>query len=287
MIITHRGLDPSLNNFYNESSKEAFENHLERGYGIEFDVRITRDRKFVISHDDNLSRISNGKCTKNISELTEKEILNFVFDGCHLITLDELLNLISNRQAKGAISAIHLKATAQNETSIDLLLSIASKYDVSKFIIFDVKINTAMYIKKHNPEFKLAPSVVHKFDKKRFNRFTGNTLFTTKEISKYLKLFSYAWLDEWDRIDEDEKEKKFYTKETLKYIYDFGLKTILVSPELHATSPELLGYEKHQDAENLMILEKRIYDLISLKPDYICTDYPDKVKLLYNKMLSL
>ena len=40
-IITHRGLDPSYQNYYLESSIEAFDNQLNRGFGLEFDLQIT------------------------------------------------------------------------------------------------------------------------------------------------------------------------------------------------------------------------------------------------------
>ena len=67
-IITHRGLDPSMQDFFVESSLEALENHIERGFGLEFDLQATKDNKFVVFHDNNLKRISQGENLKKILE---------------------------------------------------------------------------------------------------------------------------------------------------------------------------------------------------------------------------
>lgn len=47
-IITHRGLDFSKTKYYPESTLESFKEQLKKGYGLEFDIRITKDDKFII-----------------------------------------------------------------------------------------------------------------------------------------------------------------------------------------------------------------------------------------------
>ena len=48
-IIAHRGNDQ----IHKENSKEAILNSLTKDYinGVEFDIRLTKDNKFIINHD--------------------------------------------------------------------------------------------------------------------------------------------------------------------------------------------------------------------------------------------
>lgn len=56
-IITHRGLEPRNPKFpFLESTKEAFFDHLSRGYGIEFDPNFTNDGVCFVFHDGTLKR---------------------------------------------------------------------------------------------------------------------------------------------------------------------------------------------------------------------------------------
>ncbi len=283
-IITHRGLDPLKENYYAESSREAFTDQLERGYGLEFDPQITKDGKVVILHDSNLKRISGGKDDRKISEVTLSEITRTEFNKCHLISFEELIDLIDKKQAKGAISAIHLKHNIQNKNDLDIILSYLEKADMNKFILFDVTQDTALYLKQKNNTLHLAPSVAHPHDILRYNNFVGGTLLTSEIALENTDLFDWVWLDEWDRADKNGKAKKLYTEELFKEIRTAGLKIGLVTPELHASSPSLLGSEKHQDAGDAKNLFDRIEEILKLEPDIICTDYPDEVKNIIKKI---
>ena len=253
-ILTHRGLDPSKKDYFAESSREAFANQLERGYGLEFDA-LEHEGSFVAAHDADFSRI-----TKN---------------GCHIISLGCLAKLIVEKQSTQALSSFHLKSRVQDKSALDRILPLLPA-DPSKFIIFDVKIETAEYLKKKNPGLQLAPSVAHPHDIERYNAVVGGTLYTVEEVLKHQGLFDWVWLDEWDTKDRS-GEKKFYTKEVFKQLCRAGLKIALVTPELHATSPGLLGGEVHEDARNYDSLMNRIREILALKPDAVCTDYPDAV----------
>ena len=48
-VITHRGLHD--NKIYPENSLGAFEQAIEHGYGIEFDVYLTKDDELIVHHD--------------------------------------------------------------------------------------------------------------------------------------------------------------------------------------------------------------------------------------------
>ena len=56
-FISHRGNDDDLA----ENSKKAILNSLSKPYidGVEFDIRITKDNKFVINHNATINLNSN------------------------------------------------------------------------------------------------------------------------------------------------------------------------------------------------------------------------------------
>jgi len=266
-ILTHRGLDPAKKPYFPESSREAFEDQLGRGFGLEFDLQFTKDGQMIVSHDPVMD-LSNS----------------------HLISLSDLLSLIMKSGAE--LSALHLKHTWQKTEYLDKLLVELQKVDTERFIIFDVKIETAKYLKERNPKLHLASSVSHQYDIERYNGVVGGTLITIEEAIKNKNLFDWVWLDEWDRSIPDGgdpstrakhgtgQSKTFYNKENFDLLRKNGFKIALVTPELHATSPGLLGGESHQDAKDHQTLVKRLHEIITLKPDAICTDWPDLVTSL-------
>jgi glycerophosphoryl diester phosphodiesterase len=277
-IITHRGLDPSKENYFVESSYEAFEDQLTRGFGLEFDLQTTKDSEIVISHDKNLGRISRGADVRSIDQLTADEISSLSFDNCHLASLPELIDLINEKGGVKSMHAIHIKHSFQKKESLDTLLENLSKADTKNFILFDVTVETAKYLKGKNSALNLAPSVAHPFDIERYNQAVGGTLLSVEDVLTHPALFNWVWLDEWDRTDKDNGAKKFYTKEVFQKFRDQGMRIAVVSPELHATSPSLLGGEAHQDALSMNVLEGRLREIIALNPDAICTDYPDMIR---------
>lgn len=280
-IITHRGLEPNKPGFYSESSREAFMDHLNRGFGIEFDPSFTKDG-IIIVHDSNLARITVNKDQRAISDLTTQEALNVELANGRLCTLDELMELIKNSPPK--INALHLKGKFQKTEYLDRLLEALNKYEelLDRILIFDIKPDTAKYLKQKNPKLLLAPSASHSFDIQRFNKAVSGTLISVEDAIKCKQegLFDWVWLDEWDRKDKDGKDKRLYTKEVFDKLRAVGYKIALVTPELHGTSPGLLGGEAHSDAKDKQTLFARIKEIISLNPDAICTDHPDEVMLL-------
>ena len=281
-VITHRGLDPSIQGFPMESSIEAFRNQLERGYGLEFDVRRTQDDRLVVIHDGNLKRASGGADTRDISAIPLAEILEMDFNGSHLASFAQVLQAIAERQREGSVSAIHLKSGSQDTPTLDLILADLkrSSLGAEKFVIFDVKIETAKYLKQRMPELHLVPSVAHSYDIERYNGVVGGTLLSVEEALTHRDLFYGVWLDEWDLADKDGGRKKFYTPEVFKVFQSAGLWVALVTPELHGTSPGLLGGEAHEDAHDHSVLMNRIKEILALSPDAVCTDFPDEVVAL-------
>lgn len=82
-----------------------------------------------------------------------------------------------------------------------------------------------------------------------------------------------GWLDEWDRVDVDNGEKIFVDHESVELFRSAGFKVAVVSPELHASSPALLGGEAHKDGVDDKRRVERWAQLGQLHVDALCTDH--------------
>lgn len=92
----HRGLHDNKSNAP-ENSINAFTLAVEKGYGIELDVQMTKDMVAVVFHDYNLKRAC--EVDKKISELEYKELLTYrLFASQERIpTFREVLNCIDGK----------------------------------------------------------------------------------------------------------------------------------------------------------------------------------------------
>lgn len=279
-ILTHRGLDPSRTEYFAESSYEAFRDQLARGFGLEFDVQFIADGGTVIFHDGDLRRISGGRDVRKVSEVSWRELsAQDLGGGCRFTSLPEIFRLI--RESEGStLSALHLKHAWQTEKYLSTLLELMKGTDVSRFIIFDLLPEAGAFLRSRRANLQLAPSVAHPYDKERYNGVVGGTLMAMEEVVQCRGTFDWVWLDEWDRADRDGGSKTFYTKENMLLLRKLGFNVGLVSPELHRSSPGLLGGEAHADAANMETLRVRMADILALAPDIFCTDYPDLVREL-------
>lgn len=69
MLIAHRGFKTQLS----ENTLKDFEKALAKTVGVEFDIRLTKDKKVIIFHDKNFKRIAGQNIL--VSALTYDEIL--------------------------------------------------------------------------------------------------------------------------------------------------------------------------------------------------------------------
>jgi hypothetical protein len=177
------------------------------------------------------------------------------------------------KQTTNSIHALHLKTSNQTEAGLLVLLPFLAQLTDLPIMVFDATPAVGRKIKEQIGDISLAASVAHPYDVARYNGAIGDTLLTIKEMATYRDIYDWAWLDEWNRTDEN-GTKALYTTETFTTLRALGYKLALVSPELHATSPKLSGGESHQDAANFESLKARWDEVAALKPDAICTDYP-------------
>ena len=90
----HRGLH---NAERAENSMSAFKAAVDGGYGIELDVRLSKDGKLVVFHDDTLDRVC-GREGKAI-DFTAEELATFKLNGTDdgIPTFDEVLEVVGGK----------------------------------------------------------------------------------------------------------------------------------------------------------------------------------------------
>jgi len=281
-IITHRGLDQTKENYYfAESSREAFADQIKRGFGLEFDPQVTKDNGFAVLHDQTLNRPTAGLDARKVSEVTLPDLLKMDMNGSHFISFKELLRMIADNPRNTSINAIHIKSKLQKPEYLDKILRELQEADPERFMLFDLIIDAARYLKEKNPKLHLAPSIAHPYDIERYNTAVGGTLLSQEQLMNNRELYDWVWLDEWDRTDKNGGIKSLYNKAMFESLRDAKFNIALVSPELHATSPGLLGGETHQDAASEETLKKRFEEIAALRPDAVCTDYPDMLQNIF------
>lgn len=283
-VITHRGLEPSRTNFFSESSYEAFENQLNRGFGgLEFDPNPTKDG-IIVMHDANLARPTAGVDSRNVADITTEEALAIPLPNGRIPTFDEVMELI--KKHPGTVNSLHLKARFQTPETLPRIIDALAKHEDahSKLLVFDAKPDTVRTLKKRFPALRLAPSVAHPYDVERYGNSIGDTLITLDDaiVLKQEGVIDGIWGDEWDTQGPDGTRKQLYTQEFFKKAHDAGLFVALVTPDLHATSPGLYVGESHADAEDKDTLFSRMKQIVENGADYLCTDYPEEASQFFS-----
>jgi len=111
-LIAHRGASLERP----ENTLESLHYGSELGaYAVECDIRLTSDGRYVIFHDDNLSRL--GKDPRKVSEVTFAEMSALLAaNGNHLMTLEELLTYHGS-----AYVLLHIKIAGADEAFFERL----------------------------------------------------------------------------------------------------------------------------------------------------------------------
>ena len=92
--IAHRGLD---NGDIPENSMQAFKNAIEKGYAIELDVQLTKDKQLIVFHDSNLLRLTGD--SRDINDVNYEELKNLKLENTNetIPTLKEVLDLVDDQ----------------------------------------------------------------------------------------------------------------------------------------------------------------------------------------------
>jgi len=145
LIIGHRGASATAP----ENTMAAFRQALDAGAdGIEFDVRLTRDRVPVVIHDDNLKRT--GSRSERVAELSFEEIRKIdvgswfnrthptsklAFAGEKVPVLDEVLELF---EQNGAVLYLEMKSDPlQSETLAKVCCDCLKRSSVKSRVVIE------------------------------------------------------------------------------------------------------------------------------------------------------
>ena len=144
--IAHRGLFNKENNIP-ENSILAFEKAIEKDYPIELDVHLSKDRKIVVFHDDNLKRMTG--IDKKIKALNYDEIKDLKLDNtnCKIPLFSDVLKLV-NGMVPILIEIKSDRKTGETERElVKILKEYNGKYAIQSFNPFSL-----IWFKKNLPE---------------------------------------------------------------------------------------------------------------------------------------
>ena len=243
-VLCHRGIDFDQNT--TESSLESFEQVLKTCDGLEFDLQMSGDGEFYIWHDQSGERLTDGALTGPLADRDFSEISRHAKAVNPVCSWGDMESLIAKNPDK--LFALHLKGANQNPKFLkgfEKLLSGNSHPFIASLLVFDGKKNVMEDLSTKFPKLPLALSVAHPYDIQRYNAATSGTLHSLRESLEFQSRAGWAWLDEWDLKDQN-GSKDFYSQEVVDSFKSKGMKVAVVSPELHATSPGLLGGEAHE-----------------------------------------
>lgn len=130
-MIAHRGLSAIAP----ENTVASIKAACDAGYyGVEYDVQLTKDGVWVVSHDSNLKRMTGENVKISETDLIDLEKIVYnnganieKYDGIVIPTLDEVLAVVSNYDI---VSVIEIKT--DNEDKVDELMDLVKQYKLLK-----------------------------------------------------------------------------------------------------------------------------------------------------------
>ncbi len=133
--IAHRGLHDKI---YPENSLGAFKNAIKKGYSIECDIHVTKDKKVVVFHDNNLKRMTG--CNKFIKDCTYEELkqLSLNHSNYKIPLLSEVLKLVSGKVPLIIELKFDSKVGILEKEATKLLDSYQGDFAVKSFSFFSI-----------------------------------------------------------------------------------------------------------------------------------------------------
>lgn len=184
--IIHRGI---TSNKVKENSYSSIKNALldKNSYGVEFDIRLTKDNKIVLSHNS----IINGMI---IEETNYSNLIKYKY----LPTLDKILSINSNKKF-----LIDIKTNNNYKLFGDILINELNKYNKNIYLAsFDKKIikymkNKVKYKKgiisynTRNINYDFVMINYKTVNEKKLNRINKEIfLWTIKDIDDFKKKYN-------------------------------------------------------------------------------------------------
>tara|TARA_B100000029_G_scaffold491685_1_gene552169 strand:- start:620 stop:1261 length:642 start_codon:yes stop_codon:yes gene_type:complete len=191
MHLIHRGI---VNKKYKENILNSFKASFKRGYGIETDIHLTKDHKFICFHDFTLKRIFKKKLSVKSTKYSQIKKISIEYKK-PVPLLKDLLTASKNKyplfiEIKPAFSKKILKK----------LLNETSKFSKCVFISFKHKnIYNLLKIKnttKVGLSFSPVTSIkkiIKKSNNKKINFLILDKFFLKSKKIKHLKIKKYFY----------------------------------------------------------------------------------------------
>ena len=134
--FAHRGLHDATKA---ENSLSAFNAAVEAGFGIELDVRLSKDGVLMVFHDDTLERVCADP--RRVIDLTAEELSAISLSGTHdaVPTFKQVLSLVDGKVPL----LVEIKENAGDSSvtaeTVKMLKEYKGKYIVESFNPFSVK----------------------------------------------------------------------------------------------------------------------------------------------------
>lgn len=153
--IAHRGLVLEAP----ENTMAAFEAAGEKGFwGVEFDIQSTKDHHFIVMHDADLARMTNG--TGYIKDYKRWELWKYRIDSGENIDklpvqrIPELSDVLKLCKAYGMAPVIELKEVKPSE--LPHLLEVIRQYDMEdKAVVISFKLELLEWLRNHSDILKI------------------------------------------------------------------------------------------------------------------------------------
>jgi len=132
VYYAHRGLHDNQSDAP-ENSLAAIKKAAEAGYGIEFDVQLTRDRMPVVFHDENLRRVCSVE--GNVRDYTYAELQQFplLASGERIPLLRDVLSAVDGRVPLIIEIKIHENAAEVCAKADELIAAYKGPYCIESF----------------------------------------------------------------------------------------------------------------------------------------------------------
>lgn len=167
--IAHRG----LSGLYTENTYDAFLFAcLQPYYGVECDIHLTKNKKFVISHDDSTGRLCNVDLKIEDSTLAELQALTFKDGKSKILTLAEYLNIL---KAYDKVAVIELKKQMV-PYYVEKLISVCKEnYSLDKIIFISFIYNNLRILRRMLPDQPLQ-LLMGEYDRTLIKKLAANKI---------------------------------------------------------------------------------------------------------------
>ena len=185
LMIAHRG----LSGLEAENTKEAFILAGSKSYyGIETDVHVTKDKKFLVSHDDNILRLTGVDLVieeNNYSDIIKNKIYKFS-SKINELEFPNLKDYIEICKKYNKEAILEIKNEIEELDVINIIKEIESINWLNHTTIISFSMNNLLNIRKHFKNIKLQ-FLTGEFNDELLNILVSNNLnldFYYKNITK-------------------------------------------------------------------------------------------------------